>query len=119
MATAIRIYWLTSEMHYSIRWVTTDIRFFRRLTFRAARPICSWLVAAAYAEIGLLFGTGPRYLQPDGLLDYCVREDFPLLWASSQRGLDQFRRSYLHLVVKSTTRRAVDQAETHEGYNSP
>ena len=48
------------------------LNVFRRLNQVEKYPICSWLVAKAYAEIGLDFGVPYAEAAPDHLFDYCL-----------------------------------------------
>lgn len=51
--------------------VIGDRYVFRRLAFMDDRPICSWLVARAYAAAGKTFGTLPgTALSPDDIDDF-------------------------------------------------
>lgn len=44
--------------------------YFRRLVKADERPMCSWLVAQCFAEIGLHFGVDARLANPDDILDF-------------------------------------------------
>lgn len=46
--------------------------FFRRITRMEKYPICSWVVADAYAAVGLDFGVPVGMAQPDDIWDFCV-----------------------------------------------
>lgn len=52
--------------------------FFRRLANMDKYPICSWLVAEAYASIGHNFGVPAGAASPDDIYDYCrkYKEEF-------------------------------------------
>lgn len=77
------------------KWFDTDIRFIRSMTFRPHQPICSWLVAEAYEKgLNLTLGKDARFIQPDDILDYCVAQDWPLIWTSDQVGLDRYDKIY-------------------------
>lgn len=47
------------------------LRVFRRLIFMSGWPICSYVVAEAYASEGYDFGIDYREATPDDLMDYC------------------------------------------------
>ena len=49
-----------------------DVFKFRRLAMFDRYPICSWVVAFAYDEIGYRFGVDPRFATPDCLHDHLV-----------------------------------------------
>jgi hypothetical protein len=51
-----------------------DVRLFRRLLFADSRPICSYLVAKAYASRGYDFGVPAGTATPDDVHDYVERE---------------------------------------------
>lgn len=53
-------------------WVIGDYYFFRRLTHSQKYPICSWLVAYAYASAGYNFGVKPGQATPDDIWDFCI-----------------------------------------------
>jgi hypothetical protein len=46
--------------------------FFRRLAHRDDYPICSWVWAWSFAEIGYSFGLPPEAAQPDDMHDWCA-----------------------------------------------
>jgi len=52
-------------------------RWFSRRLRLDSRPICSYLVAKAYAEAGLDFGVSPGSATPDDVWDFC--------WENPQR----------------------------------
>jgi hypothetical protein len=45
---------------------------FRKLADNPNYPICSWVVAAAYAKVGKYFGVDPGMATPDDIWDFCV-----------------------------------------------
>jgi hypothetical protein len=45
---------------------------FRRLTQNGDYPICSWLVAHAFAKAGKTFGVQPGAANPDDIWDFIV-----------------------------------------------
>lgn len=51
-------------------WVLQGAYFFRRLGGINDYPICSWLVAHAYAKVGETFGVPPGAASPDDIWDY-------------------------------------------------
>lgn len=52
-----------------------DIYLFRRLGFIKRYPICSWVVAYAYDEIGYIFNNkDPKFVTPDCLHDHLVKD---------------------------------------------
>lgn len=48
-----------------------DVRLLRRALFVKSRPICSFLVAKAFAAVGLGFGVKPGSADPDDVADFC------------------------------------------------
>ena len=69
--------------------------FFRRLARADDYPICSWLVAFVYdRSLGIQFGMPPNAAQPDDIMDYCVRNHWPRVWADSLLTVDQYRTLY-------------------------
>ena len=52
-----------------------DVRLFRRLLFWDGRPICSFLVAEAFASQGLDFGVPSGTASPDDIEDFCRSHD--------------------------------------------
>lgn len=53
-------------------WCLGGRYFFRRFARMEKYPICSWVVADAYAAVGLDFGVPVGQAQPDDIWDYCV-----------------------------------------------
>jgi len=51
-------------------WLLTGAYVFRRLTQNGDYPICSWLVAHAYAKAGYNFGVEPGAADPDDIWDF-------------------------------------------------
>lgn len=51
-------------------WLLTGAYVFRRFTSDSRYPICSWLVAHAYAKAGYFFGTDPGAADPDHIWDF-------------------------------------------------
>jgi len=54
-------------------WVLQGAYFFRRLGGIDDYPICSWVVAKAYAKAGKTFGVAPGAASPDDLWDFVTR----------------------------------------------
>lgn len=51
-------------------WVLQGAYVFRRLTNQDRYPICSWVVAYAFAEVGRHFGVVPGAATPDDIWDF-------------------------------------------------
>ena len=51
-------------------WFLQGAYVFRRLTGSDDYPICSWVVAHAFAVVGVTFGVEPGAAQPDDIHDY-------------------------------------------------
>ncbi len=49
-----------------------DVYLWRRLFCLDRYPICSWVVAQAWARAGLTFGVAPGQAQPDDIWDFCM-----------------------------------------------
>ena len=62
-------------LHYLDARLLNGLFFFRRLAFLKKRPICSYLVAAVYAELGLNFNVDSFQAQPDDIWDHVVNSD--------------------------------------------
>lgn len=54
-------------------WLCFGIYFFRRLTNDEKYPICSWLVACAFAKAGKYFDVEPGAAEPDDIWDFVTR----------------------------------------------
>lgn len=71
--------WWKIGLHLGDYWLSKmfrkDMFFFRKLQFSERYPICSWLVAHAYDEIGMRFGINPKYAQPDDIADWILEKD--------------------------------------------
>jgi hypothetical protein len=63
--------YLKIVMHL-LDWCIGGRYFFRRLTHNDKFPICSWVVAAAYSEIGEHFDCEVAQAEPDDIWDYCL-----------------------------------------------
>lgn len=55
---------------HALDWVLQGAYVFRRLGRMDDYPICSWLVAHAYAEAGVHFGVAPGAATPDDVWDH-------------------------------------------------
>lgn len=53
-------------------WAIGGAYIFRRLTNLSASPICSQLIANAYASIRVLFGHSPASISPDDIEDFMM-----------------------------------------------
>jgi hypothetical protein len=51
-------------------WLLLGAYFFRRLVPGSKYPICSWVVAHAFAEAGKFFGVDPGAAEPDDIWDF-------------------------------------------------
>ena len=58
---------------HALDWVLQGAYVFRRLGQMDDYPICSWLVAHAYATAGVYFGVDPGAATPDDIWDYVTR----------------------------------------------
>lgn len=58
---------------HALDWVLQGAHVFRRLGRMDDYPICSWLVAHAYASAGVYFGVDPGAATPDDIWDYVTR----------------------------------------------
>lgn len=72
-----------------------DRYFFRRLATDGRYPICSWLVAWGYRTVlGREFGADPGAVSPDDVMDHCMAQDWPLVWADSAETVAQIEAIY-------------------------
>ena len=71
----LRYGYLKILLHYLDARLLNGLYAFRRLAFIKKRPICSYLVAAVYSELGLDFGVEPFQAQPDDIWDYVTQSD--------------------------------------------
>jgi len=55
-------------------WLLTGAYVFRRLTQNGDYPICSWLLAHAYAKAGYDFGQPPGAADPDDIWDFVTEK---------------------------------------------
>lgn len=58
-------------LHF-LDWMLLGAYAFRRLGRMEDYPICSWLVASAYAKAGKDFGVAAGAASPDDIWDFCV-----------------------------------------------
>ena len=68
--TGLRYGYLKILLHYLDARLLNGMYFFRRLAFLKNFPICSYLVAAVYSELGLDFGVKLYEAQPDDIWDF-------------------------------------------------
>jgi hypothetical protein len=54
-----------------IDWCLGGRYFARRIVSMDKYPICSWVVAQSYAEVGLDFGVPAGSASPDDIMDFC------------------------------------------------
>ncbi len=68
--------WLLSKLF------SRDVYAARRVAGLDRYPICSWVVAQAYAAAGLYFGVEPGAAQPDDIDAYCAShpDKYELVW---------------------------------------
>ena len=65
--------WPAIVAHF-LDWLFQGAYFFRRIIGGDKYPICSWVVAHAYKEVGLHFGVEARAASPDDIWDFAVEE---------------------------------------------
>jgi len=70
--------WLMIGAHF-LDWMLLGSYVFRRLVPGDKYPICSWLVAYAYSEVGKYFGVNPGEASPDDIWDF-ITETHPELY---------------------------------------
>ncbi len=64
-------------------------------------PICSWLVAYVYQRVlGLELGGPPDEVDPDDIMDFCMKERWPIVWADSQATLESVQAVYGKMGVE-------------------
>jgi hypothetical protein len=66
-------YGIAKLVAHLLDWLFLGAYVFRRLTSSGDYPICSWLVAHAFAEAGKDFGVEPGAAQPDDIWDFVDR----------------------------------------------
>lgn len=69
-----RKYGYLKILTHSLDWLLQGAYVFRRLTDSDNYPICSWVVAHAFAKAGKDFGVEPGAASPDDIWDFCVEE---------------------------------------------
>jgi len=65
-----KLYGFGKVIAHFLDWLLTGAYVFRRLTSDSRYPICSWLVAHAYAKASYTFGTDPGAADPDDIWDF-------------------------------------------------
>jgi len=55
---------------HALDWMLNGVYLFRRLIGSDEYPICSWVVAHAYAKAGKTFGVEPGAASPDDICDF-------------------------------------------------
>jgi len=55
---------------HALDWMLNGVYLFRRLIGSDEYPICSWVVAHAYAKAGKTFGVAPGAASPDDICDF-------------------------------------------------
>jgi len=66
--------WLKGRMlGWLLGWQFSDIYLFRRLIHGDKYPICSWVVADAFAKVGKDFGVEVGMATPDDIWDFVVK----------------------------------------------
>jgi hypothetical protein len=81
-------------------WALQGAYLFRRLAKMDRYPICSWLVACAYAKADKTFGVAPGAASPDDIWDFIQkRPDIYTEILSLQRLEDANRRDLLHALT--------------------
>ena len=65
-----RRYGYVKIVAHGLDWILQGAYVFRRLTRNDNYPICSWLVAHAYAKAGKDFGVEPGAATPDDIWDF-------------------------------------------------
>ena len=70
----------------SLDWVLQGAYVFRRLAGMDRYPVCSWVVAHAYAVAGKHFGVAPGAASPDDIHDYVTKhpEKYAQVWPLSR-----------------------------------
>lgn len=67
-----RYYGPQKILAHAIDHILFDIYLFRKLCVMDNYPICSWVVAYAYDDIGYRFGVEPKKATPDDIYDHIV-----------------------------------------------
>ncbi len=63
-------YGIFTVIGHLLDWLLLGAYVFRRITHSGDYPICSWLVADAFAEAGKTFDVQPGAAQPDDIWDF-------------------------------------------------
>jgi hypothetical protein len=74
-------YGILKLLGHLLDWLLLGAYVFRRITRNGNYPICSWLVAHAFAEVGKDFGVHPGAANPDDIWDFAQehREAYELI----------------------------------------
>lgn len=67
-----KVYGFLKIATHLLDWCLQGAYVFRRLTNSGNYPICSWLVAHAFAKAGKNFGVAPGAANPDDIWDFVV-----------------------------------------------
>ncbi len=65
-----RKYGYVKIVAHALDWMLNGVYLFRRLIGSDEYPICSWVVAHAYAKAGKTFGVEPGAASPDDICDF-------------------------------------------------
>lgn len=65
-------YGILKLVGHLLDWLLLGAYVFRRITRNGDYPICSWLVAHAFAKVGKDFGVHPGAANPDDIWDFVV-----------------------------------------------
>jgi len=64
--------YLAIAAHF-LDWLLLGAYLFRRLANQERYPICSWVVASAFAKVGRHFGVAPGAATPDDIWDFVTK----------------------------------------------
>lgn len=80
-----KTYGYTKILAHILDWFLGGKYVFRRLTNMDKYPICSWVVAQAYAKAGKFFGVAPGSANPDDIWDFVVAnpDKYTCIWPLS------------------------------------
>jgi hypothetical protein len=67
-----KTYGYTKLVAHLLDWCLCGAYVFRRIADSENYPICSWLVAHAYASVGKSFGVEIGKATPDDIFDFCL-----------------------------------------------
>lgn len=73
-----RKYGIAKILAHALDWILGGPYLFRKLAKMDDYPICSWMVAYSYEEVGVQFGTPPWAADPDSIMDWV--ESHPTEW---------------------------------------